>query len=251
MDETRGERNQMTNEKAVPAYPQTGVASTCRSFDEYCAMFKLDPANLTGPVLDVAGGASSFTAHLHAKGVRAMAVDPFYEGITDEIIATGYKEIETASAKIAAMAASFDWSYYGSPERQREIRERSMTLFAEDFRKEDAWSRYFAAALPRLPFENDTFELALCSHFLFLYADAFDEHFHAAALRELIRVLRPGGELRVYPLVTLKWEPCSFLNRVIEGLADVASHELLPAGLPFTPVRSPLLKLVKRGSDEG
>ncbi|WP_372635857.1 class I SAM-dependent methyltransferase [Cohnella sp.] len=241
----------MTNEKAVPAYPQTGVASTCRSFDEYCAMFRLKPADLKGPVLDVAGGASSFTANLHAKGVRAMAADPFYEGLTDEIIATGYKEIEVASAKIAAMVASFDWSYYGSPERQREIRERSMALFAEDFRREDAWTRYFAAALPSLPFEDDTFELALCSHFLFLYADTFDERFHAAALRELIRVLRPGGELRIYPLVTLKWEKYPYMERVLGELEEIASHEFLPAGLPFTPVRSPLLKLVKKAGPTG
>ncbi len=238
----------MNNEKAVPAYPQTGVASTCRSFDEYCAMFKLEPANLTGPVLDVAGGASSFTAHLHAKGVRAMAADPFYEGDADDIVATGYREIEVASAKIASMAAGFDWSYYGSPERQRAIRESSMALFAEDFRKEDARTRYFAASLPSLPFENDTFELALCSHFLFLYADAFDGKFHSAAVRELVRVLRPGGELRIYPLVSLKWEPCPFLDDLIGEIGDVAEHEMLPSGLPFTPVRSPLLRLVKKGT---
>jgi len=235
----------MKNENDLPAYPQTGVASTCRSFEEYCAMFKLEPSDLRGPVLDVAGGASSFTAHLHSIGVRAMAADPFYEGITDEIIDAGYREIQIASAKISAMAKNFDWSYYGSPERQREIRERSMARFADDFRKEDAWNRYFAAALPDLPFEDDTFGLVVCSHFLFLYADRFDEKFHADAVKELIRVLRPGGELRIYPLVNLKWDPCPFLDDLLRELQGIATHELLPTGLPFTPVRSPLLRLVK------
>ncbi|MFB9280158.1 class I SAM-dependent methyltransferase [Cohnella cellulosilytica] len=241
----------MTNEKALPAYPQTGVASTCRSFDEYCAMFGLKTADLQGPVLDVAGGASSFTAQLHARGIKALAADPFYEGNVEEIVTTGYREIEIASAKIASLAASYDWSYYGSPERQREIRERSMALFAEDFRKEDSRTRYFAAALPDLPFADNTFELVLCSHFLFLYADAFGEEFHTAAVRELLRVLRPGGELRIYPLVSLKWEPYPFLDGLIGALESAAEHEFLPTGLPFTPVRSPLLRLVKKADGTG
>ncbi|MFC4600080.1 class I SAM-dependent methyltransferase [Cohnella hongkongensis] len=242
----------MENEKAAPgAYPQTGVASTCRSFDEYGAMFKLEPSDWTGPVLDVAGGAASFTASLHAKGVQAVAADPWYGGDADEIAASGFAELKTASDKVARMADQFDWSYYGSPEGQRALRERSLALFAEDFRKADAGTRYVAAALPDLPFADDTFGLVLCSHFLFLYADQFDEDFHLAALRELIRVTRPGGQVRIYPLVTLKWERCFFVEKLVDELRDVAEHAYIPSGLPFIPVRSPLLQLLKKTGRAG
>ncbi|WP_239617535.1 class I SAM-dependent methyltransferase [Cohnella mopanensis] len=236
----------MENKSALQAYPQVGVASTCRSFEEYRAMFNLSETNWNaGPVLDVAGGASSFTAQLNAMGVSAYAADPYYEGLTESVIASGYREIEVSTAKLAAISDQFDWSFYGSLEQHRKLRERSLELFAEDFRKEDARSRYLAASLPNLPFETDTFGLVLCSHFLFLYADAFGEKFHADALAELIRVLRPGGELRIYPLVSLKWEPCSFISDILRELEDVAHAEYLPSGLPFTPVQSPLLRLVK------
>lgn len=236
----------MEQKSALEEYPQSGVASTCRSYEEYCAMFNLAATDWNyGPVLDVAGGASSFTAQLNAKGVPAFAVDPFYGGVTEEVIAAGLQEIEVSSAKIAAIAHTFDWSFYGSPEKHREIRERSLALFAEDFRKEDAGSTYLAASLPNLPFENDTFGLVVCSHFLFLYADAFGEKFHTEALAELVRVLRPGGELRIYPLVTLKWEKVPFLSNLLSELQDVAKVEFLPTGLPFTPVESSLLRLVK------
>jgi len=243
----------MEKRKQLPAYPQAGVASTCRSFDEYCAMFGLDPSSLEGPVLDVAGGASSFTAALRAKGISAVAADPFYGGLTEEVIDAGYREIQVSSAKIAAMKDAFDWSFYGSPERHRSIRERSMALFADDFRKSEKEEQtvYFPAALPSLPFPDDSFRLAICSHFLFLYAESFDRDFHVAAIGELLRVLRPGGELRVYPLVNLRWEPYPHLSDIVKEFEGVATHEFQPSGLPFTPTKSPLLRMVKNGVRSG
>lgn len=233
-----------------PAYPQSGVASTARAFREYEAMFGLKEADLrAGPVLDVAGGASEFTAALREMGIRAVAADPFYAGLTERVIADAAREIDVSSAKIAARAPDYDWSFYGSPEEHRKLRERSLAKFAADFAREDAADRYVAAGLPRLPFADGTFALALCSHFLFLYADAFGESFHEEALRELLRVLRPGGELRVYPLVSLQWEPVPYLPGLIARLSDVAEAELLPTGLPFMPTPSRLLKLVKKAEN--
>ncbi len=236
----------MENKSKPTAYPQTGVASTCRSFEEYCAMFKMVETDWRrGPVLDVAGGASSFTAELNARGVPAFAVDPFYKGLTEDVIAAAHREIEVSSAKLAALADNYNWGFYGSPEQHRYIRERSLALFSEDFRRADADIRYIPAALPNLPFANDTFGLVTCSHFLFLYSDTFGETFHAASITELIRVLKPGGELRIYPLVTLKWEECPFIPNILRELHDVAEMEYLPTCLPFMPVQSSLLRLVK------
>ncbi|MFC5471693.1 methyltransferase domain-containing protein [Cohnella suwonensis] len=239
----------MNNEfKAViPEYPQTGVASTCRSYEEYVAMFGLTEKTIgTGPVLDVAGGASSFVARLNAKGVPAIAADPYYEGMTEDVIAAAREEIVTSSAKIAAMAGNFDWSFYGSPAAHRSMRENSLELFAAHFREDR--TKYVAASLPRLPFEDGTFALATCSHFLFLYAESFGQAFHAEAIAELLRVLKPGGELRIYPLVSLRWEPCAFLDDMLEELKGLADAEFLPTELPFTPVRSRVLRLAKKRS---
>ena len=51
-----------------------------------------------------------------------------------------------------------------------------------------------------LPFADRAFDLALCSHFLFLYSQQHDEAFHVASMRELCRVAR---EVRVFPLLAL------------------------------------------------
>lgn len=52
--------------------------------------------------------------------------------------------------------------------------------------------------LPRLPFRDDAFELAVCSHLLFTWADQLGLEWHRAALFELARV---AGEVRVFPTI--------------------------------------------------
>ena len=54
--------------------------------------------------------------------------------------------------------------------------------------------------LPALPFADRSFDLALSSHFLFLYTEQFDESFHRASVVEMCRV---ADEVRVFPLLAL------------------------------------------------
>ena len=76
---------------------------------------------------------------------------------------------------------------------------------------------YVAAALPRLPFADASFDLALCSHLLFTWANVFDEAWHEAAIREMARV---AGEVRVFPLVHQgSGEPVEFLDALCDRLA--------------------------------
>ena len=75
--------------------------------------------------------------------------------------------------------------------------------------------RYLPHALPALPFPSGSFDLALCSHFLFLYSAAFDATFHRTALGELLRVAR---EVRVFPLLTMDGAASPHLAPVMADL---------------------------------
>jgi hypothetical protein len=94
----------------------------------------------------------------------------------------------------------FVWTSIRSVEELGAVRMAAMEEFLKDYSPGLKEGRYHRAELPFLPFDNQTFDLALCSHFLFLYSEQFPLTFHLAAVRELCRVAR---EVRIFPLLEL------------------------------------------------
>jgi SAM-dependent methyltransferase len=244
----------MSQEAKKDVYEQVGVAMTCRSFSEYESMFQLTEELLKrGPVLDVAAGASSFAASVCDLGGEAAAVDPLYALEPDVMFEHGVREIEESTAKLRSIAHTFDWGQYGSLEGHREKRERSLELFIRNYREDRAEQgdfaskqRYVAANLPELPFADNTFALIVSSHFLFLYHEQFDYSFHVNAIRELLRVCRPGGEIRLYPLIVMNRDPYPHLDALIETLQrDGHSAKRVPTSFRFLAGAEHFLRVVK------
>jgi hypothetical protein len=229
-------------------YEQVGIAMTCRSYTEYEKMFVLNKEDLQqGVILDIAAGASSFTAAAKSKGIKAYAVDPLYLKSIPEMAEFGRNEINVSTEKIANLTQTFDWSYYGSPELHRENRLRSLDVFMEDYAKADAVETYFPSALPELPFASNTFSLVLCSHFLFLYQEQFDYSFHINAVIEMLRVCRAGGQIRMYPIFDFKGAPYPSLERLMNEIQEHgAITELVPSELPFIRGSTHYLKIQKQ-----
>ena len=144
---------------------------------------------------------------------------------------------------LRAAASRFVWDSYGSPEALEATRLSTMKHFLEDFEETEA-GRYVAAALPRLPFPDGAFDLALCSHFLFLYSAQFDDAFHVDAVRELCRVAR---ELRVFPLLDLDGLPSAHLGTVQDGLAEIGwDWEVRRVGYEFQKGGNEMLRAWRR-----
>ncbi|MED1802440.1 class I SAM-dependent methyltransferase [Brevibacillus porteri] len=210
----------MRKEQDVGVYEQVGVAMTCRSYQEYVDMFSLSDEILAmGPILDVGAGASSFTAEACQHGREAIAVDPLYEMKPEEIYTKGKREIEESTQKLAGIAHTLHWEYYGSLGQHHQNRERSLEQFIAAYRADEGiGKRYVAGLLPELPFADDHFSLVLGSHFLFLYQQQFDEQFHLNAIKELLRICQPGGRIRLYPLIGLDRKPYSKLPQLMEEI---------------------------------
>lgn len=184
-----------------------------RSYDEYVAFFDLTDADLATTILDCSAGGSAFAAVTNARGGRVTAVDPAYgdpAGLR-EGLESGMRD---GTLILDAHSDRFVWEWYGTPERRTRLRQESARRFIRDF--ESHPGTYVAGTLPELPFPSEAFELALCSHLLFTWADTFDEAWHTAALLELLRVAQ---EVRVFPLV-LQGDglPVEFLPRVVRDL---------------------------------
>lgn len=203
------------------------ILVTSRSFQEYLAFFDLTPDRLPSSIVDVSAGASSFVAEASRRGVRALAVDPAYQnpGAVRDCAREG---LDGGNQIIAEHSDRFVYDWYGSPTGRNCMRRRALETFVADYR--DHPQRYLAAALPGLPLASASFELALCSHLLFTWAENLDELWHLAAVIELARV---AEEVRVFPLVLQgDGRPVNFLDalrtRLSERFGITSSVEPVP-----------------------
>jgi len=196
---------------------------TSRSFAEYEAMFDL--TTMPASVLDCCAGGSGFTAEAARRGVDAMAADPVYELPAVELVEAVRRSAPAAYGIIQNNADHFVWDWYGSVEARDAMRSEAAEAFVRDLA--DNPGRYVAASLPDLPFESGQFELVLCSHLLFTWADKFDLEWHLQALRELVRV--SDGEVRIFPLVLQgPGTPVPFLPELLERLGLPAEIRKVP-----------------------
>ena len=92
-----------------------------------------------------------------------------------------------------------------------------MAQFLADYELGKQEGRYIDASLPKLPFEPRQFELAICSHYLFLYSQQVSLEHHIDSILELTRVAQ---QVRGYPLVTLDGIQSPYLETVIHRLSE-------------------------------
>jgi hypothetical protein len=188
-----------------------------RSYAEYRQMFALEDADLRLRVLGCADGPASFNAEFTRCGGFVKSVDPLYrfstEEIRDRILETSNQVLDETQRKIN----NFVWKTIRSVEELGRVRMEAMRTFLSDYSSEKRHERYIAAALPVLPFEDHSFDLALCSHFLFLYSDQLSEEFHLEAIREMCRV---AHEVRIFPLLTLDGDTSAYLPGIVRQLRE-------------------------------
>ena len=193
----------------------TSVVPWGRSFDEYQCMFSLSENDFGGSILGCADGPASFNAEATRRGVRAVSCDPIYRFTTNEIRDRIDATYDAVLEQTRTNAHEFVWSTIGSVEELGEVRMAAMNAFLADYEAGKRAGRYVDAELPALPFIDDSFDLALCSHFLFLYSTQLGEAFHHSSLLELCRVAR---EVRVFPLLALGGERSPHLDSSVDAL---------------------------------
>lgn len=177
---------------------------SARGLMEYRGMFRLTEDELRdGTILDCPGGAASFGAEVRRLGGDVVSVDPIYAKPIDEIVDRAFDAVDKTSATSAEHPHMFSWTFFRSVEHHRQVRTDACREFVRDITDpSERASRYVAAALPSLPFDDESFTLTLSSHLLFTYDHLLDAEAAVAALTELVRVTARAGEVRVFPLVS-------------------------------------------------
>ena len=184
-----------------------------RSFDEYRLMFALSDADLQHRIVDCGAGPAAFNAQATRGGAHVISCDPLYRWDADEIRQRIAAIFDTVLAETRRNHEAFVWNAIASIDDLGAIRKAAMDEFLADYTMGRMAGRYVDTQLPDLPFLDGAFDLALCSHLLFLYTDHLDDTFHFLAVREMCRV---ATEVRIFPLLALGGGRSRYVEPIVQ-----------------------------------
>lgn len=214
-----------------------------RSLDEYRRIFNLTEADWQRRIIGVGDGPASFNAEATALGASILSVDPIYQFSGAEILERFNSVVDDIIAQVAATPNDWVWSYHRSPEDLRQNRSQTIQRFIQDYDQGKREGRYQVQTLPRLDMADNTFDLALCSHLLFLYSDHFDTAFHLDSIREMLRV---SPEVRIFPLLTLDLKRSQHLDPVLEAFTQAGySVEQVPVEYELQKGANHMLRIAR------
>jgi hypothetical protein len=214
-----------------------------RSYEEYVSMFSLSKDDLNLYILGCADGPSSFNCTLTKRCGKIISVDPLYQYVKEQIaqrIKDTYNDVLDQTRK---NKYEFVWTAIDSIEELGRIRMHAMQEFLDDYEKGLEESRYVPESLPSLSFVDKQFQLALCSHFLFLYSDRLNLDFHINSVHEMCRV---AHEVRIFPLLKLGAEPSPYVESVIKNIEEIGyKAEIVRVKYEFQRGGNNMLKIHK------
>jgi hypothetical protein len=189
-----------------------------RTLDEYLKMFNLTETDLQKQIIGVGDGPASFNAEATKDGVKVTSIDPVYQFSGVEIQRRFHEVVDNIIAQIKATPNDWVWSYHQSPEDLKSNRIKALNEFLKDYEQGKEERRYQIGELPKLNFLDKEFDIALCSHFLFLYSEHLDYQFHYNSIKEMLRISK---EVRIFPLLTLMLEPSPYIEKIIQDFHDL------------------------------
>jgi hypothetical protein len=180
-------------------------------------MFSLSESDLSGKILGCADGPAGFNARMAELGYCAISCDPLYQFSAAQIRKRIDETYNDIIAQTYGNIERFNWSTITSVDELGRVRRAAMDSFLADYDAGKRDGRYVSAELPVLPFRKGTFNLALCSHFLFLYSPILSLTLHEQAIDAMCTV---AEEVRIFPLLTYNSEPSPHVEPVIAALRN-------------------------------
>lgn len=195
------------------AFKLNSVVPWGRNMDEYTAMFRLSPEDMSKKIAGFGDGPASFNYEAAQKGFSVTSFDPIYQFSKAELQQRIEEVRTTVMQQTRENADNYIWTNIKSPDELENMRMSAMRLFLEDYERGKAEKRYVYHSLPdRLPVDENTFDIGLSSHFLLMYT-GLGYDFHIRAMTEMLRVCR---EIRIFPILDLDAKETELAARVIE-----------------------------------
>lgn len=215
-----------------------------RNLAEYISMFSLDDIAFSGTILGCGDGPASFNAEVTRNGGKVASIDPIYSFDKDSI-AKRISEVKLEIMdQIRENQDDYVWTNIKSPDQLQKIRLAAMDEFLLDFEAGLKEGRYIPGSAPTLPFEDNEFDLALCSHFLFLYSNQFSYDEHLQSVRSLSRV---ANEVRIFPICSMHDnKPSEHLKPILNELKkEGLTTNIVPVDYEFMRGATEMLVIIR------
>lgn len=220
------------------AFMLNSVVPWGRNFAEYKSMFCLDENDMSKRIAGFGDGPACFNYEATNEGGHVISFDPIYQFSKEEI----EKRIEevrvTVMQQMKENVVNYVWTRIKDLEELENIRMSAMKKFLSDYERGKNEGRYVFHELPnRLPYEPESFDIGLSSHFLLMYT-ALGYDFHIRSITEMLRVCK---EIRIFPIVDLDANKTDLIKNVINYFKGDYNVEIVATDYEFQKGENKLL----------
>lgn len=133
---------------------------------------------------------------------------------------------------------NYVWTRIKDLKELENIRMSAMKKFLSDYERGKNEGRYVFHELPnKLPYETESFDIGLSSHFLLMYT-ALGYDFHIRSITEMLRVCK---EIRIFPIVDLDANKTDLIKNVINYFKRDYNVEIVATDYEFQKGENKLL----------
>lgn len=213
-----------------------------RNMEEYKLMFRLDEKDMTKKIAGFGDGPACFNCEATNKGSHVVSFDPIYKFSKEEIRERIEDVRVTVMQQMKENMDNYVWTHIKDLDELERIRMSAMEKFLSDYESGRKEGRYVFHELPDvLPYEPDSFDIGLSSHFLLMYT-VLGYDFHIRAMSEMLRVCK---EIRIFPVVDLDANKTDLVESVIDYFKKDYTVQMVTTGYEFQKGENKLLIIKK------
>ncbi|MEM1243778.1 MAG: SAM-dependent methyltransferase [Pseudomonadota bacterium] len=199
------------------------------SYQEYIQMFALGPEDLNKNIINCRGGPATFNAMLSKQGGKVISTDPLFALPFDKM----KQEIDQVFTNMLKVLKKYQdrfvWKTVTSPDELAKRRYQDIKDFLQDFPEGKKAGRYQGYRITELPYAHDSFDLALCSHYLFSNCPDQSMEYHVKVIEKMAYIAK---EVRIFPLLDSQGEIPELVGPVIQKLHET-EHGVEIKAVPY------------------
>lgn len=185
---------------------------------------------------------ANFNHICNSLGGNVVSIDPIYSLSKKQIEARIKQTFSNVIDQIRKNLEMFRWNKIKSVDEPGKIRMDAMNKFLATCEQDKKHGRYIDSSLLKINFPNDSFDIALSSHFLFLYYDNLYYKFHYLAICEILRI---ASEVHIFPILDVNSKRSLYVDAVLKDLKEYQC-KISRVNYDFQVNRNEMLRIVKK-----